>query len=128
MTDLELIFTMLGEASTTEIATRRDARGFEQNKIAANAGGAVAGNARKELETKSGKPVISGTNFLTMPEASSSAIAVSAFVATQTDALALSAALKPATRKRVAAKTANTIAERGGAPSDVGSKKRSKKK
>ena len=68
MTDLELIFTMLGEASTTEIAKRKDAQGFYQNKAAAREGGAVAGNARKELEAKSGTPVVSRTNYLASPE------------------------------------------------------------
>ena len=52
MTDLELIFTMLGEASTTEIAKKKDAQGFPENKDAAVQGGTVAGNARKELEEK----------------------------------------------------------------------------
>jgi len=55
MTDLELIFTMLGEASTTEIARNKDAQGFVPNKKAAIEGGNVAGNARKELEHKSGQ-------------------------------------------------------------------------
>jgi len=67
MTDLELIFTMLGEASTTEIAQRKDAQGFQQNRTAAKEGGAVAGNARKELEAKSGKSVVSGANYLAPP-------------------------------------------------------------
>lgn len=65
MTDLELIFTMLGEASTTEIAIQQDAQGFKENKTAAQAGGKIAGNARKELEAKSGKGVVSPSNFLT---------------------------------------------------------------
>jgi hypothetical protein len=69
MTDLELIFTMLGEASTTEIAKRKDAQGFHENRSAAKEGGAVAGNARKELETKSGTPVVSRSNYLSAPEA-----------------------------------------------------------
>ena len=64
MTDLELIFSMLGEASTTEIARRKDARGFTENRSAAKAGGTIAGNARKALEAKSGRPVVSGDNFL----------------------------------------------------------------
>ena len=64
MTDLELIFTMLGEASTTEIARRKDARGFIQNRGAATEGGTVAGNARQELEAKSGQPVVSGEDYL----------------------------------------------------------------
>jgi hypothetical protein len=64
MTDLELIFTMLGEASTTEIAIQQDAQGFQENKDAAQAGGKIAGNARKELEVKSGRNVVSPSNFL----------------------------------------------------------------
>ena len=68
MNDLELIFTMLGEASTTTIARSRDAQGFGQNKGAAREGGAVAGNARKELEQRSGKPVTSKENYLDAPE------------------------------------------------------------
>ncbi len=68
MNDLELIFTMLGEASTTTIARSKDAQGFGQNKGAAKEGGAVAGNARKELEQRSGKPVASKENYLDTPE------------------------------------------------------------
>lgn len=64
MTDLELIFTMLGEASTTEITVQQDAQGFQENKEAARAGGKIAGNARKELEEKSGRKVVSSSNFL----------------------------------------------------------------
>jgi hypothetical protein len=63
MTDLELIFTMLGEASTTEIAKNKNAIGFVENQKAAKAGGSVAGNARKELEKKSGKKIVSKENF-----------------------------------------------------------------
>jgi DNA-damage-inducible protein D len=74
MTDLELIFTMLGEASTTEIAKRKDVQGFQQNRGAARAGGTVAGNARRELEAKSGKPVVSTANYLSPPEASTAEI------------------------------------------------------
>jgi hypothetical protein len=69
MTDLELIFTMLGEASTTEIARRKDAQGFDDNRDAAKEGGGVAGNARKELEAKSGKPVVSRANYLALDDA-----------------------------------------------------------
>jgi hypothetical protein len=76
MTDLELIFTMLGEASTTEIARRKDAQGFADNRHAAKEGGAVAGNARKELEAKSGKPVVSRSNYLALSgETTSRAVA-----------------------------------------------------
>ena len=64
MNDLELIFSMLGEAATTEIARNLDAQGFPENKQAAHDGGTVAGNARKELETKSGRKVVTRENFL----------------------------------------------------------------
>ena len=64
MNDLELIFSMLGEAATTEITRTRDAQGFGGNKQAAIEGGSVAGTARKELETKSGKTIVSGGNYL----------------------------------------------------------------
>ena len=63
MTDLELIFTMLGEASTTEIAKNKNAQGFIENHKAAKAGGNVAGNARKELEKKSGAKIVNKQNF-----------------------------------------------------------------
>ncbi len=63
MTDLELIFVMLGEASTTEIAKNKNAQGFVQNEMAAKAGGSVAGKARKDLEEKSGKKIVSSQNY-----------------------------------------------------------------
>ena len=68
MTDLELIFSMLGEAATTEIARNRDAQGFPQNKEAARSGGTVAGNARRELETKSGRKVVTSENYLALKQ------------------------------------------------------------
>jgi hypothetical protein len=68
MNDLELIFTMLGEASTTEIARNTDARGFPRNKVAARQGGAVAGNARRELEAKSARRVSTRDNFKELTE------------------------------------------------------------
>lgn len=68
MTDLELIFTMLGEASTTEIAKNKDAQGFVQNKKAAKEGGKIAGNARKELEIKSGKKIATKENYKAITE------------------------------------------------------------
>jgi hypothetical protein len=68
MTDLELIFTMLGEASTTEIAKNKNARGFVENHKAAKAGGSVAGKARKDLEQKAGKKIVSNENFKQLSE------------------------------------------------------------
>ncbi len=64
MTDLELIFSMLGEASTTAIVKAQNPEGFHENKKAAWQGGAVAGNARKELEGKTGQKVVSAQNYL----------------------------------------------------------------
>ena len=64
MTDLELIFSMLGEASTTAIVKTRNPKGFVQNKIVANQGGTIAGDARKALELKTGERVVSEDNFL----------------------------------------------------------------
>jgi DNA-damage-inducible protein D len=68
MTDLELIFSMLGEAATTEIARNRGAQGFPQNQKAAHAGGKVAGNARRDLEKKSGRKVVTSENYLTLEQ------------------------------------------------------------
>jgi len=67
MTDLELIFSMLGEASTTEIAKKKDAQGFPENHKAAKAGGTIAGNARRELESKSGTKISTKSNFKQLP-------------------------------------------------------------
>jgi len=64
MTDLELIFSMLGEASTTKVARAKDAKGFIENKDAAIIGGKIAGNARIELEKESGEKIISSENYL----------------------------------------------------------------
>lgn len=69
MTDLELIFSMLGEASTTEIARQREAQGYDENRAAAIAGGSVAGKARQDLEEKSGRRVTSPENYKALPEA-----------------------------------------------------------
>ncbi|MDF1579013.1 MAG: Bro-N domain-containing protein [Desulfobulbales bacterium] len=68
MTDLELIFSMLGEAATTEIAKKKDAQGFGENKVAARKGGKIAGDAREKLETETGTGVVSTENYLTEPE------------------------------------------------------------
>jgi DNA-damage-inducible protein D len=68
MSDLELIFSMLGEASTTAIVKTKNPIGFVENKKVAKQGGDVAGNARKELEQKTGKKVVSKENYLQMPE------------------------------------------------------------
>ena len=64
MTDLELIFSMLGEAYTTEIAKNKDTQGFIENKKAAIDGGNVAGRARKDLEKQTGNKIVSEKNYL----------------------------------------------------------------
>lgn len=64
MTDLELIFTMLGERVTTEISKNEKPVDFKENKKVANRGGSVAGHARKETEKEIGKSVITRKNYL----------------------------------------------------------------
>jgi DNA-damage-inducible protein D len=64
MTDWELIFNMLGEKATTDITKVRDAKGFDENKQAAQRGGQIAHNARKELEEETKQSIVSKKNFL----------------------------------------------------------------
>lgn len=64
MSEAELIFTALAELSTRQIAETTKAKGLKENAVASKKGGAVAKNARKELETKTGKSVVTGENFL----------------------------------------------------------------
>jgi DNA-damage-inducible protein D len=64
MSEAELIFTALAELSTRQIAETEKAKGFNKNAVAGKKGGAVAKNARKELEAKTGKSVVIGENFL----------------------------------------------------------------
>lgn len=64
MTDLELIFTMLGEKVTTEISEQEKPDTFTDNKKVARRGGTVAGNARKETEKELGRSIVSEENYL----------------------------------------------------------------
>jgi len=64
VTEAELIFTALAELSTRQIAESDEAKGLRENAIASKKAGAVAKNARKELESKTGKSVVTGENFL----------------------------------------------------------------
>ena len=68
LNDLEQIFSMLGEAATTEITRNKDAQGFHESKDAAQEGGDVAGKARKDLESRTGKKVVSRQNYLQQPQ------------------------------------------------------------
>mgnify|MGYP001558071072 CR=1 FL=1 len=63
MTNLELVLNMLAETATTEISEKREPNEFEQSKIIAREGGSIAGNARKQIESKTGKRAISRYNF-----------------------------------------------------------------
>ena len=64
MSEAELIFTALAELSTRQIAETEEAKGLLQNAKASKKGGAIAKNARKALESKTGKSVVTGSNFL----------------------------------------------------------------
>ena len=91
MTDIELILTMLGEATTTKLHRDRDSQGIAPLKKDAQDGGAVAGRTRKDIEQQSGQPVVSRSNYLPPP----------------TDGAVLEngvASEKPTKRKAVAAK------------------------
>ena len=63
MGDIELILTMLGEATTTKITTEEDSRGMDKLKRDTQIGGGVAGRTRKDIEIQTGKKVISRDNF-----------------------------------------------------------------
>ena len=68
MTDLELIFNMLGEKSTTEITKSKDAKGMEECTDASKRGGEIARNARIELEKETGQKVVSKQNYVELTE------------------------------------------------------------
>ncbi len=62
MTNLELVLNMLAEVTTTEISREKQPEGLDQNRLVAKQGGTIAGNTRKEIEEKTGKPVVSVKN------------------------------------------------------------------
>jgi len=68
MTDLELIFSMLGEAATAEIARKQDTQGFPENRVAARKGGKIAGDAREKLEIETGEKVVTQENYLELSQ------------------------------------------------------------
>ncbi len=67
MTNLELVLNMLAETATTEISKKREPKTFDENRHVAHEGGKIAGNARKELENKTGKKVITKEKQSRMP-------------------------------------------------------------
>jgi len=68
MDDFELIFTMLGERSTTEIHRTEDSKGMAKLKDDSKAGGDIAGGARQQLEKRIGRSVVSKENYLNKPQ------------------------------------------------------------
>lgn len=68
MTNLELVLNMLAETATTEISKKREPKTFPENRQVAREGGGIAGNARKQIEAKTGKPVISKLSFKKIQE------------------------------------------------------------
>ena len=68
MTNLELVLNMLAETSTTELSKKQKPKSFKENKLVAKKGGAVAGNARKDLENKLGESIISPLNVKKIEE------------------------------------------------------------
>ena len=62
MTNMELVLNMLAEVTTTELSKAEDPQGFEESRSVARRGGAVAGNARKEIEAQTGRSVVSPLN------------------------------------------------------------------
>ncbi len=68
MTNLELVLNMLAETATTEISKKREPKTFPENRRVAHEGGSIAGNACRQIESKTGKPVISSGNFKKIQE------------------------------------------------------------
>lgn len=68
MTNLELVLNMLAETAKTEISEKRKPKSFPENRQVAKEGGTIAGNARKQIETKTGELAVSKYNFKTEQE------------------------------------------------------------
>ena len=66
--DLELVLNMLAEASTTSISRTEQPKGLEENRKVARRGGRIAGNARRELEQETGRPVVTAENAQTLQQ------------------------------------------------------------
>ena len=64
MDEVELLFSMLGEVSTTQITQAKNPQGFSENKVVAKQGGKIAGDARKALEKKTGRKISKRSNYL----------------------------------------------------------------
>lgn len=66
MTNLELVLNMLAETATTEISQKREPKNLDENKIVAREGGSIAGNAKLDIEGKTGRKVITSRNAKTL--------------------------------------------------------------
>ena len=67
LSDLELLFSMLGEVSTTAITKTEHPKGFSENKKVSRRGGKIAGDARENLEKEIGQSIVTPKNFLPKP-------------------------------------------------------------
>ena len=68
MSTIEIVLNMLAEATTTELTKTQNPQGLDENRKVAKAGGTVAGNARKDIESQTGKPVITSKNAAQLNE------------------------------------------------------------
>jgi hypothetical protein len=71
MTNLELVLNMLAEATTSEISKENKPKTFDENKVIAKQGGTIAGNTRKQIEARTGKPIVSKQNARSIVEGKS---------------------------------------------------------
>ena len=96
MSEAELIFTALAELSTRQIAESVQATGMQENKAAAKSGGRIARQARHQLESQTGQPVVTGVNYLPPPKLPKPASSAKAPVPTAP----MSAKVKPIRAKK----------------------------
>ena len=87
MSDLELVLNMLAEASTTSISRTEQPEGLEENRKVARRGGRIAGNARRELEQETGRPVVTAENAQTLQQLVTGVVEDAAKLAEETEEL-----------------------------------------
>ena len=87
MSDLELVLNMLAEASTTSISRSEQPEGLEENRKVARRGGRIAGNARRELEQETGRPVVTAENAQTFQQLVTGVVEDAAKLAEETEEL-----------------------------------------
>ena len=87
MSDLELVLNMLAEASTTSISRSEQPEGLEENRKVARRGGRIAGNARRELEQETGRPVVTAENAQTLQQLVTGVVEDAAKLAEETEEL-----------------------------------------